>query len=140
MSNLDKISQWFYYIYSSKHTHKKMKIIFRGKELELHYSMRIYIIYENIMGKGVAFEELQSYTSLLTLFYSALAATLQYNKMDSNVTYDEFIDWLDEDPSDKLKQFSEWFVSHLLSQSDKTDTKLEKETKSSKGKKQDSKN
>lgn len=114
-----------------------MKIQFRNEQLELHYSMRIYIIYENIMGKGFGLEEMQSYTSLLSLFYSALVATLQYDKKDSNVTYDEFIDWLDENPTDRIKEFSEWFVSHLVSQTDKIDEKLEsakttKKTKKSK--------
>ena len=106
-----------------------MKIIFREQELELHYSMRIYIIYENIMGKGLGFEQLQSYTAVISLFYAAIVASLQYHKMDSNVTYDEFIDWLDTDSALKIKEFTEWFMSHVLSQSDKVDELQEKKLK-----------
>lgn len=103
-----------------------MKINFKDKELELHYSMRIYIIYENIMGKGLGFDQLQSYTAVISLFYAAVVASLQYNKMDSNVTYDEFIDWLDNDSALKIKEFTEWFMSHVLAQADKVDEKQEK--------------
>lgn len=98
-----------------------MKITFRGQELELHYSMRIYIIYENIMGEGVKFEQMQSYTSILTLMYSAVVASLQYYKRNSNVTYDEFIDWVDVDTEQKITEFSKWFVSSLTAQRDKID-------------------
>ena len=106
-----------------------MKIKFRDNEVELHYSMRIYIIYENIMGKGLGFEQLQSYTAVISLFYAALVASLQYHKMDSNVTYDEFINWLDEDSAPRIKEFTEWFMSHVLAQSDKVDEKQEQELK-----------
>ena len=59
-----------------------MKIKFRDKELDLHYSNRMFIIYENIMGKGVSFEE-QSYTAVITLLYGALIGTLKYNNMET---------------------------------------------------------
>ena len=103
-----------------------MKINFREQELELHYSMRIYIIYENIMGTGVTFDQLQSYTSILTLFYSAIVASLQYHKRDSNVTYDEFINWIDINPTELINEFSKWFVLCLSAQQDKVDEALDK--------------
>lgn len=112
-----------------------MKINFRGQDLELHYGMRIYIIYENIMGKGLGFDELQSYTAVISLFYAALVATLQYNKLDSNVTYDEFINWLDEDSGVRIQEFTNWFVSCVNAQADKVDEKVNKDAKPSKKKK-----
>ena len=115
-----------------------MKILFRGKELDLHYSMRIYIIYENIMGKGLGFDELQSYTAVISLFYAAVVASLQYNKMDSNVTYDEFINWLDEDSAPRIQEFTNWFVGCVNAQADKVDEVVNKDT-ANKAKKQDPK-
>lgn len=103
-----------------------MKITFRGQELELHYGMRIYIIYENIMGNTVDFKDLTKFTSIITLFYSAVVATLQYNKMNTDVTYDEFIDWIDIDTTNKIKEFSEWFVKNLEAQNDRIDVTQEK--------------
>ena len=111
-----------------------MKITFREQELELHYGMRIYIIYENIMGKALGFEELQSYTALVSLFYAAVVATLQYNKLDSNVTYDEFINWLDEDSAVRIQEFTNWFVSCVNAQADKVDEKVNKDNKTTKTK------
>ena len=111
-----------------------MKINFRGQDLELHYGMRIYIIYENIMGKGLGFDELQSYTAVISLFYAALVATLQYNKLDSNVTYDEFINWLDEDSALRIQEFTNWFVSCVNAQADKVDEQVKKDTKPNKKK------
>ena len=112
-----------------------MKINFRDQEFDLHYGMRIYIIYENIMGKGLGFEELQSYTSVISLFYAAVVSSLQYNKLDSNVSYDEFIDWLDEDSAVKIKDFTQWFMSNVTAQSDKIDEAYEKELKETKSSK-----
>ena len=110
-----------------------MKINFRGQDLELHYSLRLFIIYENIIGQGLdVSKDINSFTSILTLFYSAIVATLQYNKMELDVTYDEFIDWLDDGAADKIKEFSEWFIKNLAVQSELTDYNLNKETKTEK--------
>lgn len=79
------------------------------------------------MGKGLGFEQMQSYTSVISLFYAAVVASLQYNKLDSNLTYDEFINWLDEDSAPRIKEFTEWFMSNVVSQQDKIDEKQEKE-------------
>ena len=103
-----------------------MKIKFRDKELYLHYSNRMFIIYENIMGKGATFEE-QSYTAAITLLYGALIGTLKYNKMETDVTYDEFMNWLDEQPRNTLSKFSEWFVKEQLANNDLKDEVFEAE-------------
>lgn len=108
-----------------------MKIKFRGKELDLHYSNRMFIIYENIMGKGASFEE-QSYTAVITLLYGALIGTLKYNKMETDVTYDEFMNWLDEQPRNTLSKFSEWFVNEHLANNDLKDEVFEAEMKKEK--------
>ena len=106
-----------------------MKITFRDQELELRYSYRLYIVYENIMGKGLNEEDFKTYTSLLTLIYATLVSTLQVNKLDSNVTYDEFLNWIDNCPTNILTDFSMWFVQHLAAQQDKMDENVAKELK-----------
>jgi len=91
-----------------------MKINIKGTDLELHYSMRMYILYENIMGKSLNFENASSYTSLIVLFYSAIIATIQKEKLNMVVTYDEFMNWLDDqNGADIMKEFSDWFTSNL---------------------------
>lgn len=100
-----------------------MKIIIKNTELELHYSMRMYIIYENIMGKSLSFENTNSYTSLVVLFYSAIASTIQKNKLNLVIDYDDFMDWLDEH-SAALQEFSEWFAKNINANNELKDTEI----------------
>ena len=86
-----------------------MKVNIKGKELELHYSMRIYLIYETITGKTLSLET-GSYTVSVNLFYSAILASMQHANLDLNFEYDEYLDWLDEQGMDLIKEFIEWFL------------------------------
>lgn len=86
-----------------------MKVNIKGKELDLHYSMRIYLIYETITGKTLSLES-GSYTVSVNLFYSAILASMQHANLDLNFEYDEYLDWLDEQGIDLIKEFIEWFL------------------------------
>lgn len=91
-----------------------MKITYNNEEFELHYSMRIYIIYENMMDKTVQPEDFYSYTSIVSLFYAAVVATLQYNKKNIQIEYNEFIDWIDENGGVAfVNKFGEWFAKQV---------------------------
>lgn len=99
-----------------------MKITLKYKTFDLHYSMRGYILYENIMGKSMSFDDKYSYTSLLVLLYSFIVGTIQRDKLGITLSYDEFIDYVDDnDPQKLLKEFSEWFTSQLNFNSDLKD-------------------
>ena len=86
-----------------------MKLNIKGKELDLHYSMRIYLIYETITGKTLSLES-GSYTVSVNLFYSTILASMQHANLDFNFEYDEYLDWLDEQGMDLIKEFIEWFL------------------------------
>lgn len=86
-----------------------MKVNIKGKELDLHYSMRIYLIYETITGKTLSLES-GSYTVSVNLFYSAILASMQHANLDLDFEYDEYLDWLDEQGMDLIKEFIEWFL------------------------------
>lgn len=86
-----------------------MKVNIKGKELDLHYSMRIYLIYETITGKTLSLET-GSYTVSVNLFYSAILASMQHYHLDLDFEYDEYLDWLDEKGIDLIKEFIEWFL------------------------------
>ena len=110
-----------------------MKINIKNQELELAYTMRTYILFENIQGQSLSFENLNSYTSLIVLFYSAIVATIQKRKLDITISYDEFIDWLDDNNGENMiKEFSEWFTTQLTNNLALQDAEEEKETKGSK--------
>ena len=117
----------YFYIYNTTiYTNGNMKINIKDIDLELHYSMRMYILYENILGKALNFENASSYTSVIVLFYSAIMATIQHKKLDITLTYDEYMDWLDEQNAQELlAEFSSWFASHITTNSDLNDIKKE---------------
>lgn len=86
-----------------------MKVNIKGTDLELYYSMRIYLIYEQITGKTLSLEE-GSYSVSVNLFYSAILASMQHNHMDLDFQYDEYLDWLDEQGMELIKEFINWFL------------------------------
>ena len=90
-----------------------MKIKIKEQELELHYSLRIYMFYENIMGHSIDMQTITSYTSLVVLFYSAILATLQYEHKNLDITYDEYMDWLDSQQHTILADFASWFIKNV---------------------------
>lgn len=113
-----------------------MKLTINGQELELHYSFRMFIIYENIMSKSIDFETLTSYTGMVTLLYSAIIATMQRNKMDiSSLGYDDFMEWLDTQSPDIFTEFATWFTKAMNVQQKLTAETTEKVKKAKPSKK-----
>ena len=86
-----------------------MKVNIKGTELDLHYSMRIYLIYETITGNTLSLKD-GSYTVSVNLFYSAILASMQHYHLDLDFEYNEYLDWLDEQGIDLVKKFIEWFL------------------------------
>ena len=86
-----------------------MKINIKGTDLELFYSMRVYLIYEQITGKTLSLQD-GSYTVSVNLFYSAILASMQHYHLDLDFEYNEYLDWLDEQGMDLIKEFIEWFL------------------------------
>ena len=101
-----------------------MKVNIKGKELDLHYSMRIYLIYETITGKTLSLET-GSYTVSVNLFYSAILASMQHANLDLNFEYDEYLDWLDEQGMDLIKEFIEWFLKIMNVNSSLTEKQID---------------
>ena len=79
-----------------------MKIVIKGEELELKYSFRALIIYENIMNKSF---EGRGITEILTFMYCVILGS----QKGLEFTYDEFLDLIDEKPG-IIKDFSEWLT------------------------------
>lgn len=80
-----------------------MKINFKGKEIELKYSMRALLAYENMADK--TFEN-TSLTASLVFFYCTLITSAK----DYSITWDDFMDYVDEN-QDVLTEFAEWLVN-----------------------------
>lgn len=91
-----------------------MKVKIKGEEIELCYSMRLHIIYENITGESVDFTNLTSIKTLTTLLLATIMASAQKNKIELNLTYDEYCDWLDEnDGYVVINEFANWLAETI---------------------------
>lgn len=88
-----------------------MKVKIKDKEIELCYSMRTHIIYENITNESVDFMNMKSIKQLTTLFLATILASAQKNKIDLNLTFDEYADWLDDNGGYIiLNEFAQWLA------------------------------
>jgi len=82
----------------------EMKIKIKEKEVELKYSIRSLMLFENIMNKTFSIENTQD---SIVFFYCVLIASDKTLKL----TFDEFIDAIDEDPS-IVTDFAEWLSTN----------------------------
>ena len=80
-----------------------MKITINEKEIELKYSFRALMMFENINGSTYNGGGL---TEAITLFYCIVVTSSK----DYSLDYDYFIDWLDEN-QETLKEFFTWIGS-----------------------------
>ena len=78
-----------------------MKINIKGKDVELHYSFRALMIYEEILGES--FTEPKSFKEIMIFFYSIVLASTK----EKDILFDDFVDWLDSSP-DVFKKFVDW--------------------------------
>lgn len=83
-----------------------MKVRIKELEVELRYSMRSLFQYENITGASFNPKTLQDFC---TFFYCVVMSS----NRDLDLTFDEFIDFLDEDPS-KMSEFAEWLSNVMM--------------------------
>lgn len=102
-----------------------MTIQIRQTEITLKYSMRALFQYETITGQSFNPKTLQDFC---TFFYCVVCSS---NK-DLDLTFDEFVDYLDEDPS-KMNEFAEW-LSKTMQKSNFLSGAAQSQEKESKGK------
>lgn len=80
-----------------------MKIQINNTEITLKYSFRSLIIYEKVAGKSF---EPKTLGDIIVYFYCSVLGSAK----DLTITYDEFLDWLDEHPV-AISEFSQWLAS-----------------------------
>jgi len=79
-----------------------MKITIKDKEIELKYTMRSMLMYENITEKTFSPNTM---TDIITYMYCVVLSSAK----DYSISYDEFIDYLDENV-DVVNEFSQWLI------------------------------
>lgn len=103
-----------------------MTIDINGKSVELKFTNRAQIIFENLTGHSMAvFNREKPYTESIMAFWSYVAGS---NNGKEDITFDEFMDTIDEKPW-LMTEFSEWSEKQgkeqlaLLSKKDRDDAK-----------------
>lgn len=77
-----------------------MTIKLNDKEIELNYSLRSMLMYENITEKTF---NPTSLTDVLTFMYCVVIASSK----DYSIKFDDFIDYVDENPN-TINDFGDW--------------------------------
>lgn len=85
-----------------------MKINIQNKEIELKYSFRALLIYENIQKKSF---EPNSLTDIIVYIYSTILAS----DKTLNLEFDDFLEYLDENPN-VINDFTEWLQDNVNKQ------------------------
>lgn len=84
-----------------------MKIKLNDKEIELKYSFRALMAYENVMDKSL---EMNTLSDILTFFYCIVITSAK----DNSIKFDEFMDYLDEHP-EAVAEFNNWLANVIQS-------------------------
>lgn len=92
-----------------------MIVKYNDNELELKWSFRSNIYFEQIQGKNLDFSNMST-QDLLTLFYCCFISTLQKEKKDI-ISMMDFLDIMDDNGGEKcLYDFSQWYIDQMLKQ------------------------
>ena len=110
-----------------------MKIKFNDKEIELVYSFRSNIYFEQINNKAIDFSKLNS-NDIITLFYCVFISSLQKAKLPI-ITMVDFLDVVDDNGGEKcVIEFSNWYVETLNAQFELLESGQNEETEPKKKK------
>jgi hypothetical protein len=77
-----------------------MKVTINDKEIELKYTLRSMLMYENITDKTF---NPSTMSDVIPFMYCIVVASSK----DYSLKFDDFIDWLDENPN-IINEFGEW--------------------------------
>lgn len=102
-----------------------MKLTFKDKEYTLKYGFRSLMLYENIAKESF---QPTTITNIINFFYACLLA----QSLDDPIKYDDFLDWLDDNPN-QLTVFSDWLLN-IITTNDKIANKEDKKDKKDKKK------
>lgn len=85
-----------------------MEITINEKKVNLKYSFRAMMIYENITNKSF---NPKGISDVVVFFYSVVLASTK----DTSYSFDSFIDWLDDNPG-AINDFSMWLTEVFTAQ------------------------
>lgn len=87
-----------------------MNIKIKNKKIELKYSIRAMIMYENMTEKSFA---PQTMTDIITFMYCVVVSSAK----DYSLKFDDFLDFLDDNP-DTIDKFADWLQGNTNNNTD----------------------
>ena len=110
-----------------------MKLKINGHDIELVYSFRSAIYFEQIAGKNIDFSNFNS-NDVITLYYCVALASLQKAK-EPVITMLDFLDTIDDNGGEKcLVDFSNWYVDIMKAQYEALESTMNETEKNEKPK------
>lgn len=97
-----------------------MEVTINEKTIKLKKTFRSLIAYESAMGKTF---NPKTITESIMYFYCVIIAS----DMELELTYDEFMDWLDDNPT-ALQDFTQWLIEQSEIENKLTKKKSTKKT------------
>ena len=92
-----------------------MNLKFNNETIELKYSFRVNVYFEQIQGHGIDFTSVNS-NDLTTLLYCVFVAPLQKEKKPV-VSMIDFLDIVDENGGEKcILDFTNWYIETMKAQ------------------------
>jgi hypothetical protein len=85
-----------------------MIVTIKKKKIELRYTLRAMMMFENVASKTFSPEGI---TDIMTFFYCIVLCSGK----DYSLSFDDFIDYLDDNP-EKLTEFSEWLTQVITNE------------------------
>lgn len=85
-----------------------MKVTINEKEIELKYTLRAMMMYENVVNGNI---NPQSLTDMITLMYCITVCSAK----DYNLSFEDFIDYVDEHP-EFMTDFTKWVEETVTNQ------------------------
>lgn len=94
-----------------------MKININNHELELLFSIRMMINYEQKFNKPIDFEHINDIDICIGAFWACVNASLEKQKIDEVVKLDDFKDWIDDNGGIfTTNKFGLWVTKKLQEQ------------------------
>lgn len=107
-----------------------MTLKINNENIELVYSFRSSIYFEQIAGHALDFDNFNS-NDLMILYFCVVTASLQKAKKPI-ISMNDFMDVIDDNGGDScIYEFSQWYINTMKAQYEINDAELEKEEKKS---------
>lgn len=94
-----------------------MKVNIKNHDLELSFTIRMQINYEQKFNKPIDYEHINNIDIATGAFWACVNATFEKQKIDETISLDDFKDWIDDNGGlFMVNKFGIWVTKKLNEQ------------------------